>query len=201
MFAILCPLKIELKLLKPYFENEDVILSYGGHGKVSFAVRATQLLVENPKVKTLICVGAAGAINQDLKIGDVIIGLKSIEHDYKERFVENTLLPMGELDGSFLQKAKEIQKKLAYLHLGVIASGDEDIISEDRAKEIFQLTEASAVAWEGIGGYKACNILGKNFIEVRGITDHCGGTAAFDFKQNLNLAMKNAASIIKELIL
>ena len=176
------------------------MLDNGGHGKVNYAVKATEWLVKNPKIKTLLCVGAGGALSPELNIGDVVVATRHFEHDYKERFLQDSPLPSGDLNPSYISLFEELKKQFPFLHLGPIASGDEDIVSEKRAQEICDQTSAMVVAWEGMGGVKSCKHLGRNFIEIRGITDHCGGSAPQDFHKNLTLAMTQASQVVKALI-
>lgn len=43
--------------------------------------------MQRPGLHVVICAGAAGSRREDLELGDVVVGLSAIEHDYKLRFL------------------------------------------------------------------------------------------------------------------
>ena len=88
-------------------------------------------------------------------------------------------------------------KKLDFrVHFGIIASGDEDIVARTRAQQLKDQFGATAVAWEGAGGARACAFIGIPFIEIRGITDVANDDAPEDFNENLQTAMRNVAHVL-----
>ena len=62
-------------------EKNKIIVVKCGVGKVN-AARVTQILIDTFNVKCVINVGAAGALNPFLNIGDIVIGEKLIQHDF-----------------------------------------------------------------------------------------------------------------------
>ncbi|MCJ8276234.1 MAG: hypothetical protein MJK18_05280, partial [Bdellovibrionales bacterium] len=118
-------------------------MAVGGHGKANFAAKATEFLFKHPEVQTLFCVGAAGAIDERVNVFDVVVATKTIEHDYKERFNPKAHLPEAKGDDRFLNFNQESFTSFK-VHKGVIASGDEDIVSRQRADEIQEQTGALA---------------------------------------------------------
>ena len=87
------------------------------------------------------------------------------------------------------------------IHFGPVASGDEDIMSESRKKELVNQTGAIAVAWEGAGGARACRFNNIPFTEVRGICDSADHNAEKDFFSNLELVMSHLAEVTIDWIL
>jgi adenosylhomocysteine nucleosidase len=82
------------------------------------------------------------------------------------------------------------------VHFGAVASGDEDVVDDERRQALRQLTGALAVAWEGAGGARACAFSDAPYVEVRGITDAADHTAPADFEANLEVAMDNIATLV-----
>src|SRR5713226_5521153 len=72
--------------------NLELTLAEGGLGKVQFAVRAQHLIDCARDWGVVICAGAAGALDDRLSVGDVVIGTETIEYDIRNRFGE-PLLP------------------------------------------------------------------------------------------------------------
>jgi adenosylhomocysteine nucleosidase len=82
------------------------------------------------------------------------------------------------------------------VHFGDVASGDEDIVSAERARALRAATGAVAVAWEGAGGARACAFSETPYLEMRGVTDQATVDAPAPFRQNLSLAMRNIATLL-----
>ena len=62
-------------------EDTKVVVVKSGVGKVN-AARTTQILIDKLKVKSVINVGSAGALNPLLDIGDIVIAEKLVQHDF-----------------------------------------------------------------------------------------------------------------------
>ena len=61
--------------------DTDLVVVRSGIGKVNAAM-CTQILIERFEVKAIINIGVAGAIADDLEIGDIVLSTKLIEHDF-----------------------------------------------------------------------------------------------------------------------
>jgi adenosylhomocysteine nucleosidase len=179
------------------FPELGITLVQGGLGKVQFAIQTQHALDVSQDWDAVLCVGAAGALTDTLKVGDVVVATETVEHDIHNRFGP-PLLPRFRGTPALLESLKNsICPRTAFnLHFGPIASGDEDVVSLDRQEELRQRIGALAVAWEGAGGARACQFSKVPFVEIRGVTDNANGSAAMDFDTNLERAMKNVASLI-----
>ena len=71
----------ELDFVKGKIYNTDVVLVEAGVGKVN-AARTTQILIDNFEVDAIINVGSAASANDELEIGDIVIGNKIVQHDF-----------------------------------------------------------------------------------------------------------------------
>lgn len=179
------------KIQAAFFQDFNLVVALGGHGKVQFVLHTEYLLERIPKVDLVVCAGVAGGLIEGLSAGDVVIATQTIEHDYKERF-DKISPPTFQGDAEFLAWLEPSQKpfKDFAIHFGPIASGDEDIVSPDRAKELHNKTGAIAVAWEGAGAARACKFYDKPYAEIRGITDSANAHAPRDFLENSKRAME-----------
>ena len=176
------------------FPELDLILARGGTGKVQFAVQTQHLLESGIEPDLVLCVGAAGSLVDSLDVGDIVVGTTTVEHDVREGFVDNPL-PRFDAEEFIINSLSKVPTdELDFeVHYGVVASGDEDIVSQERKLNLHQATGAIAVGWEGAGGARACRFSGVPFVEIRGITDSADEGAASDFEQNLALAVGNVA--------
>lgn len=178
------------------FPDLAVAIALGGLGKAQFAVH-TQHLIENGKWEMVVCAGAAGALADDLSVGDVVIATETVEHDIRNHFGPPRL-PRFEAAPHILERCRNVMQIDGnfVIHYAAVASGDEDVVDADRRSEIQARTGALAVAWEGAGGARACRFSGVPFVEIRGVSDGADQTAAGDFVANLPLVMGNVASAV-----
>ncbi len=174
-----------------------IVLAQGGLGKVQFAVQTQHLLDTCSDWDLVVCAGAAGALADNVSVGDVVVATITIEHDYNNKFSERAL-PTFDGARAAIADLKSVSRSANgfSVHFGPIASGDEDVVETDRKRVLHESTGALAVAWEGAGGAKACAFNSIPFVEVRGVTDTADHNAASDFEQNLEVAMSNLATLI-----
>jgi adenosylhomocysteine nucleosidase len=178
----------------------QLLLAVGGHGKTQFAIQAQYLLDRLLQTDVLICIGGAGALDQRLCVGDIVVGTSTVEHDYRIRFVPATL-PEHAGDPLRLEALRALSAQQDFggkVCFGPIASGDEDIIDPSRAAKLQHETSALCVAWEGSGGARAARFNEIPFIEIRGITDTASSTACADYHQNLKIVMPRIMSLLVE---
>lgn len=92
------------------------------------------LLDRLPHIDTLICLGAAGALAAHLAVGDVVVASETVEHDFTQRFRRHPL-PRFPADASRLASVQQLplQALRFRVHVGIVASGDEDVIELERA--------------------------------------------------------------------
>jgi adenosylhomocysteine nucleosidase len=178
------------------FPEIDVTLARGGHGKTQFGVQ-TQHLLDHAKFDLMICAGAAGALAPEVKVGDVIIATSTLEHDYNIKFSVRPK-PSFAGDPKSIEQIKALNMADAKfsIHFGILAGGDEDVIEVGRAAELYKAYKALAVAWEGVGGARACAFSDVPYMEIRGATDTANHEAPVVFHINLKIVMQNIASLL-----
>lgn len=215
---VLCPLPHEAKALRQHLQELghpalpitrngqsawnlptlSTLLAVGGHGKAEFAAR-TQFFIQNSKgLNLVVCAGVAGALDPNLKHGDVVVAQSTVEHDFQLKFKQQNL-PQFPGSKTHIQKLRGLI--INATHIGPIASGDEDILSRQRAQEIYDQTKgAIAVAWEGAGGARAAQLSQLDYLEIRGISDLCDGQTFEDFKIHLQVSMKAVAKTLLQVL-
>jgi adenosylhomocysteine nucleosidase len=174
-----------------------ITLARGGVGKTQFALQTQHLLDTLMDVDWVICAGVAGALVDDLSIGDVVVGTTTVEHDYNNKFNDR---PLPSFDGAPTAiaglKGVSLPPDSFRVHFGKIASGDEDVVDTERRRALHKSTGALVVAWEGAGGARACAFSRVPFVEIRAVTDTADHNAPSDFEANLQVAMHNATTLI-----
>lgn len=216
-YLIVTPIQEELDFLSTYLTQEnydvqkrvigrlptlefpelDLILAQGGLGKTQFGLQTQHLLDLCSSVQAVVCAGAAGALSEQLKVGDVVIASETVEHDCIYRFVKR---PPPRFAGNkkLIDQFEKLSKASPEfnIYVGIMASGDEDIVERSRAEEIYRKTGAIAIAWEGAGGARASQFSGVPYLELRVITDAADHKAPSDFDANLDSVMRHIGWMI-----
>lgn len=191
------------RLPAQHYPSLGVMLVRGGHGKTQFGIHTQHVLdhfardANQPADNDLlvICAGAAGALADGLQVGDVVVATETVEHDYNLKFVRRPL-PRFAGDAASIAAMRLLTPVNFKLHFGVVASGDEDVIEVTRGADLRERTGGIAVAWEGVGGARACKFNRVRFLELRGITDTANHDAPADFETNLALVMDNLVEVL-----
>jgi adenosylhomocysteine nucleosidase len=179
-----------------HFPDLNITIARGGHGKTQFGIQ-TQHLLDHCKCDLVICAGAAGALAPEVKVGDLIVATSTVEHDFNNRFVPRPR-PRFKGDAKSIEQLKALKLPEAdfKVHFGIMAGGDEDVIEVQRGRELRELHKALAVAWEGVGGARACAFSEVPYLELRGATDTADHAAPVVFTINLKMVMKNIAHLL-----
>ena len=188
------------------FKNLDLVLAYSKIGKVNAATTAT-ILIEKFGAKKILFSGVAGAIDSDLKIGDLIIATKTTQHDvdltvfgYEPGFIPESKVYF-DCDEELNKIAKNVAKKLGIkLKEGIIASGDQFIHSKERKEWIAKTFNASAIEMEG--GAVGCVTWTLNipFFMLRSISDTAEEGAGVDFDEFLEESSRVSAKFLIEML-
>lgn len=186
-----------------------VIVAKCGVGKVN-AARVTQILIDKFNVKYIINVGAAGALNPFLNIGDIVIGEKLIQHDFDITAFDHDkgyITGVGDYiysDTSLVEKFKNTAKLLVNndykIVNGIIATGDIFCTDISMKNKIFSKFKADCVEMEGAAIAQVCYLDKIPFIVIRSISDSPNGKNEIDFNEFVQLASKRCAKIINEFL-
>lgn len=178
-----------------FFKDLQIHIAQGGHGKVQFAIQTQFLLSKLDSINQVICAGSSGSLVQEILPTSIVIGTSTIEHDFKVEFIKKPQ-PEFQADSSLISdlKLKLVDRKNVYF--AKIASGDEDVLDQNRAQQINFQTGASVVAWEGAGAARVCKFVSIPFLEIRGVTDMADKNAIQDFQKNLSTIMNQISEIL-----
>jgi adenosylhomocysteine nucleosidase len=186
------------KLEVHHFSELNATLARGGHGKTQFGIQ-TQYLLDHAQFDLVICAGAAGALAPEVKVGDLIVATTTVEHDFNNKFSVKPK-PQFHGDANSIEQLKALTLPAAdfKIHFGIMAGGDEDVIEVTRGVQLRELHDALAVAWEGVGGARACAFSEIPYLELRGATDTANHEAPVVFNVNLKIVMKNIAQLLMQ---
>lgn len=188
------------------FKNHDLIIAYSKIGKVNSALTAS-ILCEKFGAEILLFSGVAGALKQNLKIGDLIYATKLAQHDLDISIFGH---PFGYVPGGAVfidtdEKLNTLAKKTAFdlginLQSGIIASGDQFICDENKKSWIKDTFDASCTEMEGASVGVVCDALKVPFFILRAISDEAGHKAEFDFDQFVEKSAKISANFILKMV-
>jgi len=205
--------------------GRPVVVGRTAAGKVNAAIVATILIGQfNPSA--LFFSGTAGAIDQSLRPGDVVIGTGVVQHDVglltpagiQRRGLRNSVT--GEMDplvvlapDTLLASARravsgltlppiesEEGKRQPRIVEGLIVTGDVFMADAARRDEIRSSFGASAVEMEGAAMVQACRQFDVPCLVVRSITDRADGEARTNYTQFIAAASENAGAVVAAII-
>ena len=197
----------ELTFINGKIGNRDIVLVEAGIGKVNSA-RVTQILIDNFEIEGIINVGSAGSANNELNIGDIVIGKKIYQHDFDitafghpKGFISN-VGEYVESDNKLIEKMEQtiynISNNDFKIKIGTVASGDIFCTEPKMKDKIRSKFNADAIEMEGAAIAQVCKLDNVPFIIIRSISDSPNGSNNITFDQYLIKASKRCANIIKE---
>ncbi|NOR56284.1 MAG: 5'-methylthioadenosine/adenosylhomocysteine nucleosidase [Sulfurovum sp.] len=188
------------------YKGQEVVVAYSKIGKV-FATLTATILIEKFNCDTLLFSGVAGAISDDLKIGDLIIADGLCQHDLDITAFGHPygFVPEGEVciptDVSLRNIAKEVaSNKGLTLKEGVIATGDQFVANAERKDWIGDTFKAAALEMEGASVAVVCSALDIPFFILRAISDSADMDASFNFDEFLESSAKISANFILSMV-
>ncbi len=181
----------------------DVIITSCGVGKVN-AASCTQILISEYKVDCVINTGIAGSMNDEVKIGDIVISSEVVHHDVRPSQLLH-FYPFEEVfqsDERLLNLSLEAvgeDKSLRY-HVGRIVSGEGFIACSDEKKKIKEIFNPLCVEMEGsaIGHVSYAN--GIPFLIIRSVSDNADDHATVNYEEFELETAKQSANILDRII-
>jgi adenosylhomocysteine nucleosidase len=184
--------------------NQEVIIVKSGVGKV-FSAMICQKLIDDYHPDFIIFTGVAGAINKNLKIGDVVISKDCIQFDMDGRGLG---FPIGQIpytnysvftaDKKLKEIALKVYLKNNKITEGRILTGDRFITDSNTRDCLFLTNELKGDAndMESAAVAQVCTINQIPFLIIRTISDSSDKNAAENFKKFLKTAAKNSCEVL-----
>ena len=207
--------------------NVRCVVAFSKWGKVAATITAT-LLIQEFGVTDLFFIGTAGALADGLKVGDIVVSKRLVQHDLDARpMLSRFELPLlnrvyvnsdpelSELAGRAITNlinkgvenmvGEEAVKEFGLaptLHFGNIASGDQFINSIEKRDEILSLLpDVKCVEMEGAAVAQVCLEFNVPFTVIRTISDTADHNARVDFgKFIVEVANAYSRAIVTEIM-
>ena len=183
--------KADMEFCEGRLGSTDVVIAKCGMGKVNSGICA-QILIDTFNVSHVINTGVAGALNDDLNIGDIVVAHDAVQHDFD---VTRLGFKAGEIPytGKYAFECDKtlIEKALKAVHAvvpdvtvieGRACAGDQFISKKERFDEIISTFKADSVEMESGAIGQVCYLNHVPFVVIRAISDK-PGTPVEDYKR------------------
>jgi adenosylhomocysteine/aminodeoxyfutalosine nucleosidase len=188
------------------YAGKEVVVAYSKIGKV-FASLTAAMLLEKFGCDTLLFSGVAGAIREDLHIGDLIMAESLCQHDLDITAFGHPYgyVPEGKVYVPTDEKLRTLARQVAQnkgieLKEGIIATGDQFIADPERKAWIAKTFNAAALEMEGAAVAVVCDTFEVPFFVLRAISDSADMEAGFDFDAFLHKSARISADFILEMV-
>lgn len=184
------------------------VMVRSGVGKVN-AARATQILIDNIKVDYIFNIGVAGGISKSLKVGDIVIGEKLVQHDFDITAFNHDKGYIPEIgvyiqvDDYLFRLANNVLKSDDKINIvsGVISSGDIFCTEVKMGQKINSKFNALCVEMEGASVAQICYLNHIPFLVLRSISDTPNNDNVITYEEFLKYSSKNIAYAMSKILL
>ena len=184
------------------------VMVRSGVGKVN-AARATQILIDNIKVDYIFNIGVAGGISKSLKVGDIVIGEKLVQHDFDITAFNHDKGYIPEIgvyiqtDDYLFRLANNVLKSDDKINIvsGVISSGDIFCTEVKMGQKINSKFNALCVEMEGASIAQICYLNHIPFLVLRSISDTPNNDNVITYEEFLKYSSKNIAYAMSKILL
>ena len=201
--------KAQMEFCEGELDGVHVDVVRSGVGKVNAAL-CVQILVDLFEVTHVINTGIAGSLNAELDIGDILISVDAIQHDFDVRIFGYAL---GELASMGVRefKADAAMAKLAletcaevnpdiHAKLGRVVSGDQFICDAAVKEDLIREFQADCAEMEGAAIAHGAYLNNIPFVVVRAISDKADGSAEMDYPTFECAAAQHSAKLVEALV-
>ena len=189
--------------------GNNVVLVRSGIGKVNAAI-CSQVLIDLYAVDYIINTGVAGAINKDLKIGDIVIATDTMHHDIDTTYFGDEIGIIPRMNSIFkadknlielaLNASTEINQNNSIV-TGRIVSGDKFISNTEEKNKILSHFKAFCVDMESAAIGQTCYLNKIPFAIIRSISDNADENNKYeDFFRDSAIKASNLLKTMIEII-
>jgi len=187
--------------------GQAVVYCKSGVGKVNAAI-CTQVLLSF-SVDCVWFTGVAGALDQRLDVGDIVISSSAMQHDmdvtplgYAKGIIPDQAQSEFIADEALINLAKQAGDAL-YIGrtlVGKVLSGDQFIASVEKVEELHNTFNGVCAEMEGAAVAQVCNASEVPFIIIRSMSDKADGSADVTYKDFVVQAADNSYKMIEYMI-
>ena len=190
-------------------DGTEVVIVKCGIGKVNAGI-CTQILIGDFHVDAVINTGVAGSLNKALDIGDLVISVDAVQHDFD---VSPIGYRRGEIpySGIVAFPADRHLRELALAAVqktapeakaveGRVCSGDQFISSASQKEAITSLFGGTCCEMEGAAIAQVCWLNKVPFVIIRAISDAAEEDSSISYETFMETAAKRCAAVVQEMV-
>ena len=189
--------------------GREVVVVQCGVGKVNAAI-CTQTLIREFGATHIINTGVAGSLNNQIDIGDFVICVDAVQHDFNVASlgfangeIPYTGIAAFKADPLLREKAVEAVRTDAPDHQvfeGRVCSGDQFIFQISQKEEILRNFGGDCCEMEGAAIAQVCHLNHTPFVIIRAISDKPDGSIFVDFPEFSKEAAASCARIVCSMV-
>jgi adenosylhomocysteine nucleosidase len=187
----------------------DIVLCKSGVGKVNAAL-TTQVLIDRFGITHILFTGVAGALDERLDVGDLVISTSAMQHDLDASPLgfKRGEIPMFEGDSDFrasealltyAEKAAEVLVDRTVI-TGRVLSGDQFIANSEQVAELRKIFNGACVEMEGASVAQVATMNKIPFVIIRSMSDKANGTASMSFTEFTDIASEQSHILVKSIL-
>lgn len=200
--------KANMEFYEGILFEKNVVIVECGIGKVN-AAACTQILISVFNVDIIINTGVAGAVNDELEIGDLVISSDVVQHDfdvtafgYKLGEIPRLNEYIFKADSDLIEIAKVASKEVTKhkVFIGRIMSGDIFLASPESKNRLKDEFDGFCVEMESASIGQICYLNNIPFVILRAMSDKADGSAHENFNDFVHKAAVNSANIVMNMV-
>jgi nucleoside phosphorylase len=177
---------------------------YQGGATKTRAAAACQFAIDTWHPDAVINLGTCGGVPKEVSKLDIILAKKTFQYDVIQRLGSPSVRFRKGLKTNLKISWVDLNKMSERLHIGEIASADQDLVSKTR--KILQECGVLAADWESASIAKVCELNRIKCLILRGVSDIPEKSRELkediqerDYKKNTRLIMTGLLSIISRM--
>lgn len=199
----------EMEFCEAILNDKNVVIVKCGMGKVNAGICA-QTLISDFNCNKIINTGVAGSLDNKLNIGDIVVSVDAVQHDYdvteigfKKGEIPYTGLYAFPADEGMRAVAKEVLSKsdinIKYYE-GRICSGDQFISTKEEKYAITSNFGGLCCEMEGAAIAQVCYLNKTPYLIIRAISDKDEEAEDEEYELFKVDSAKNSATIVSGII-
>ena len=202
-------IKADMEFCLGKLEDTEVVIVKCGMGKVNAGI-CTQMLSDVFDVDCIINTGVAGSLNNNLNIGDIVVAVDSVQHDYdvtpigfRKGEIPYTKKIAFESDKKLVEEAvkavHEVAPELQVIK-GRVCTGDQFISTKEQKERITSNFGGDCCEMESGAIAQVCYLNKIPFVIIRAISDKADDTQHTDFHEFEAVTAQRCAAITEQMV-
>jgi len=201
--------KAGMTFFNGFLKDRETVIVVSGVGKVN-AAACTQILIDCFHADRVINTGIAGALKNEINIGDIVLSSDAVQHDmdvqvfgYRQGQIPRMKSSVFQADKTLIGEAEKACRK-THPELGVfigrVVSGDQFIADNTVRENIARTFDAFCCEMEGAAVAQVCSINRIPFIIIRAMSNKADGTASGQYDVFEKKAIGNFVDMTLEMV-